>query len=74
MTKEPTIIVRQDWAQRAAKDAGGATAWAQALGVDKSTASRQLRGDVEASARFIAAVLTRYPVTFDAAFDVKEAA
>ena len=73
MTKDPTVTVRQDWAQRAAKDAGGIVAWAQALGIDKSTASRQLRGGVEASPKFIAAVLTRYPITFDRAFDVTEA-
>ncbi|WRS29656.1 hypothetical protein U6G28_09025 [Actinomycetaceae bacterium MB13-C1-2] len=65
-----TITVRQQWAQRAAQDAGGVVAWAEALGIDKSTASRQLKGGVEASPKFIAAVLTRYPVTFDAAFDV----
>lgn len=70
LTTEPTVIVRLDWAQRAAKDAGGVVAWAQALGIDKSTASRHLRGGVEASPRFIAAVLRTYPVTFDAAFDV----
>lgn len=67
---EPTVQVRQDWATRAAKDAGGVVAWAEALGIDKSTASRQLRGGVEASPRFIAAVLTTHPVRFDVAFDV----
>ena len=72
MTAKPTVVVRQDWAKRAVVDAGGVNAWAEALGVDKSTASRQLTGTVEASQRFIAAVLLRYPVTFERAFDVIE--
>lgn len=70
VASKATVIVRQEWAQRAAADAGGVNAWAEALGVDKSTISRQLAGGVAASERFIAAVLTRYPVTFDRAFDV----
>lgn len=70
MFSDPTVIVRMEWAQRAAKDAGGVVAWADALGIDKSTASRHLKGTVEASPRFIGAVLTRYPITFDRAFDI----
>ena len=71
MSNRPTVAVRKEWANRAAKEAGGTTAWAEALGVDKSTASRYLTGvSRQVSPQFIAAVLTRYPVTFDAAFDV----
>lgn len=65
-----TTRVRPDWATQAAADAGGVTAWAKALGVNKSTASRQVNGVSKASPDFIAAVLTRYPIRFEAAFEI----
>lgn len=65
-----TTRVRSDWAVQAATDAGGVTAWAKALGINKSTASRQVNGVSKASPDFIAAVLTRYPIRFEAAFEI----
>jgi len=44
-----TTRVRSDWAVQAATDAGGVTAWAKALGINKSTASRQVNGVSKAS-------------------------
>lgn len=65
-----TTRIRPSWAARAAREAGGVTAWSRALGIDKGTASRQLRGGAKASPDLIGAVLTRYPVKFEAAFEV----
>lgn len=67
-----TVRVREEWASQACKDAGGVVAWAQALGIDKGTASRQRRGTADASPAFIGAVLANYPIRFDAAFEVVE--
>lgn len=67
-----TVRARTEWVQRACKDAGGVTAWAHAIGVDKSTASRQLRGDANAGYAFIGAILAHHPVKFETAFEVIE--
>lgn len=67
-----TIRTRQDWIDVAIRDAGGITALAEQLGTTASTVSRHASGAVEASPRFIGAVLARFPIRFQDAFDVTE--
>ncbi|WP_276670244.1 hypothetical protein [Schaalia cardiffensis] len=69
MSKRFTVKVRREWAERACEEAGGVTAWAEALGIDKGTASRQRSGIANASPEFIGAVLNRYPIKFEVAFE-----
>lgn len=69
MSKRYTVRVRREWAERACEEAGGVVAWAEALGIDKGTASRQRSGGIAASPEFIGAVLNRYPIKFEAAFE-----
>ncbi|MGM5069790.1 hypothetical protein EU244_033750 [Rhodococcus qingshengii] len=70
MTQIETVRVRHDWIQTALESHGGVTGLADALGIDKSTVSRQAKGDAEASPRFIGAVLVHNAISFEDAFDV----
>ncbi|AEI11856.1 hypothetical protein [Cellulomonas gilvus] len=70
MAEIATIRLNAEWAERTKTGCGGVAAFGAALGVDKGTASRHLRGKSEAGPRFIGAVLTTFAVTFDEAFDV----
>lgn len=45
---------------------------AEKMKIDRSTASRWLKGDGEATGRFIGTVLSTWPITFDDAFVVVE--
>lgn len=65
-----TVRVRQDWLEKQVDKAGTLSAFADLIGVEKSTVSRQLKGKTEASPRFIGAVLVHFPVHFQDAFDV----
>lgn len=64
-----TIRVNRRWALKTSNDLGGIAPFAEKLQIDRSTAYRQLSGS-EAGPRFIAAVLSTFPVMFDDAFDV----
>ncbi|WP_317545538.1 hypothetical protein [Rhodococcus globerulus] len=46
------------------------TKFAEQLGIETSTVSRQANGKSEASPRFIGAVMVAFPVDFSEAFDV----
>ncbi|MCR6706526.1 MAG: hypothetical protein NVV66_18185 [Cellulomonas sp.] len=70
MAEIATIRLNPEWAERTKAGCGGVAGFGAALGVDKGTASRHLRGKSEAGPRFIGAVLTKFAVTFDEAFDV----
>ncbi|MEB0001637.1 hypothetical protein QN357_01630 [Cryobacterium sp. RTC2.1] len=65
-----TVRVRAAWAAKAKEQAGGLSGLADRLGVDISTTSRQLAGKSEPSSRFIGAVMTKYSVDFDEAFEL----
>ena len=68
-----TVRVRPAWAQKVREDLGDLTTVSERLGVDKSTVSRQFAGKAHAGPRFIAAVLTTFPVKFEDAFDITDA-
>lgn len=63
-----TTRVRPEWVDKLRDKYGTDVAIAEKLGVDKSTVGRWLKGDGEASGRFIGAVLLTFPITFDDAF------
>ncbi len=65
-----TVRIRSGWAEQARLRAGGIAGVAEKLGVDQSTVSRQLAGKSEPGPRFIGAVLAKYCVPFDEAFEV----
>lgn len=67
-----TVRLNTEWARRTCDDHGGPAGLADKLNVDKSTVYRHLAGDADASSRFIATVLSTFPVRFDEAFDVTE--
>lgn len=67
-----TTRVRGEWVDELLKSYGTITAVADEMGVDKSTASRWLAGEGEATGRFIGTVLLTFPVSFDDAFVVTE--
>ncbi|KJF21922.1 hypothetical protein C7T36_18260 [Rhodococcus sp. AD45-ID] len=70
MSQIETVRVRHDWIQAALESNGGVTGLANKLGIDKSTVSRQAKGDAEAGPRFIGAVLVHNTIKFEDAFDV----
>ena len=70
----PTIRLNQAWAERACAQTGGVAAFAAAINADRSTVYRHLAGRAEAGPRFIASVLTTFPIAFDDAFDVVDTA
>ena len=70
MATADTVHLRQDWADAQRQKCGGIAAFAQKCGVDKGTASRQMRRKAESGPRFIAAVLQKFDTTFDDAFEV----
>ena len=75
MTKTAaTIRLNHAWAERACAQTGGVAAFAAAINADRSTVYRQLSGSAEAGPRFIASVLTTFPIVFDDAFDVVDTA
>lgn len=67
-----TIRIRQDWLDNAIVEAGGMANLAKKMDVTTSTVSRHANQRVEASPRFIGAVLTAFPIQFQDAFDVTE--
>lgn len=67
-----TIRIRQDWLENAIAEAGGMAHLAKKMNVTTSTVSRQVNQRVEASPRFIGAVLSTFPIKFQDAFDVTE--
>lgn len=67
-----TVRVNKTWLANAIEDEGGMTHLAERLGVHKGTISRAMSGGIEAGPRFIAAVMTNYPVSFQDAFDIVE--
>ena len=70
----PTLRLNHAWAERAFAQTGGVAAFAAAINADRSTVYRQLSGRSEAGPRFIASVLTTFPIAFDDAFDVVDTA
>ena len=70
----PTIRLNHAWAERACAQTGGVAAFAAAINADRSTVYRHLAGRAEAGPRFIASVLTTFPVVFADAFDVVDTA
>ena len=74
MTHPSTVKVRPEWADLIKAECGGLASVSTRLGVDKSTVSRQFSGKHDAGPRFIAAVLTSFPVKFEDAFDISDAA
>ena len=70
MPEIATVRVRHDWIENEIAEYGTLAAFAEHLGIEKSTVSRQLAGKSEASPRFIGAVLTTFPIHFQDAFDV----
>lgn len=67
-----TVRVNRRWLDKAIEKEGTLEKFANKVGVTKSTVSRQANHVAEASPRFIGAVLSVYPVTFQEAFDVTE--
>lgn len=67
-----TIRIRQDWLENAIVEAGGMTHLAKKMNVTTSTVSRYANQRVEASPRFVGAVLSTFPIKFQDAFDVTE--
>lgn len=63
-----TTRVRSEWVAELLEEFGTISAIADEMGVDKSTASRWLSGDGEATGRFVGTVLLTFPITFDDAF------
>lgn len=67
-----TVRVRQEWVQQLREQYGTDTAIADAMKVDKATVGRWLRGQGEATGRFIGTALLTWPIAFDEAFVVVE--
>lgn len=67
-----TVRIRPEWIEAAIENEGGMRNLAKRMGSTTSTISRHANGEVEASPRFIGAVLTEFPVRFQDAFDVVE--
>lgn len=63
-----TTRVRDEWVSNLIEKYGTISAIAEELEVDKSTASRWLKGGGEATARMIGTVLMTFPIAFDEAF------
>lgn len=72
MPRLRTVRVRKDWLEEAIEREGGMTPLAKKLRISVSTISRYMSDGFEAGPRFIAAVLSEYPVTFHDVFDVVE--
>lgn len=72
MTTVKTTRVRSEWVNKLVDKYGTITGIAAEMGVDKSTASRWLSGQSEASPRFIGTALLAFPTSFDEAFVVVE--
>lgn len=72
MATVKTTRVRQEWVDQLVNEHGTYTEIAEEMGIDKSTVSRWLSGNSEASPRFIGTALMTFPVTFDEAFVVVE--
>lgn len=68
MTTVKTTRVRKEWVDQLVDQYGTYSEIATKMGVDKSTASRWLSGQSEASPRFIGTVLLTFPIEFDDAF------
>lgn len=68
MVTVKTVRVRPEWVEGLRKRYGTDQAIADAMGVNKSTASRWLRGDGEAPHRFIGTALLTWAIEFDDAF------
>lgn len=67
-----TVRVRAEFVERLRRDYATDAAIAVEMGVDKSTVSRWLNGNSEATPRFIGTTLLTFPVEFDDAFVVTE--
>ena len=70
MPEIATVRTKTEWLEQAVDEAGTLSAFAEEIGVETSTVSRQLSGKTEASPRFIGAVLVRFPIDFSDAFEV----
>ena len=70
MPEIATVRVRSDWIDKMLEEHRTMTKFAEQLGIETSTVSRQASGKSEASARFIGAVMVAFPITFSDAFDV----
>lgn len=68
MAQIATTRVRTEWVDSLIDKHKTVVRIAEMLGVDKSTASRWLKGAGEASPRFIGAAMVTFPITFDDAF------
>jgi len=69
-----TVRVRREWAAGVRAAYGDLSTVSSKVGVNKSTISRQFSGHVDAGPKFIAAVLTAFPVKFEDAFEVLDVA
>ncbi|MCL2089892.1 MAG: helix-turn-helix domain-containing protein [Micrococcales bacterium] len=65
-----SVRVRESWSTSAVRECGDMQGLADRLGVDRSTVWQKLEGRRPPGAKFIAAVLTRFAVRFDDAFEV----
>lgn len=72
MATVKTTRVRKEWVDSVFKEFSTLNEVAEEMGVGKSTASRWLSGESEASPRFIGTVLMTFPIGFDEAFVVVE--
>lgn len=70
MPQIATVRVRKDWIEQQLSEHETLAKFADRLGIETSTVSRQASGKSEASARFIGAVLVAFPIEFQDAFDV----
>lgn len=70
MPEIATVRVRSDWIDKMLEKHRTMTKFAERLGIETSTVSRQANGRSEASPRFIGAVMTTFAVDFEEAFDV----
>ncbi|MDV6271075.1 hypothetical protein R3Q16_31090 [Rhodococcus globerulus] len=70
MPEIATVRVRPDWMEEKLTEYQTMTKFAEQLGIETSTVSRQANGKSEASPRFIGAVMVAFPVDFSEAFDV----
>lgn len=68
MTTVKTIRVRMEWVDQLYDKYKTLTEIAKEMGVDKSTASRWLSGEKEASSRFVGTALLTFPISFDEGF------
>ncbi|MFD4932672.1 hypothetical protein ACFWMS_28220 [Peribacillus butanolivorans] len=70
MPEIATVRVRPDWMEEKLTEYQTMAKFAEQLGIETSTVSRQANGKSEASPRFIGAVMVAFPVDFADAFDI----